>query len=96
MPKHQTPLQAARAVLGKHPADAVAGLSISVDALERLEALLSGVEALQDKGDPASLKAAAQLLKLARWYSLEQCDLVDTLREELTASIQAAEASEEE
>lgn len=95
MHKHLTPVQSCRAVFGKHPADVVANLTIATDALERVESLFSGAQALLEKGDPASQQAAMQLLKLGRWFSIEQADLLDMEHEQLTSAIEAAETSEE-
>ena len=88
-----SPIEAARAVLGRNPEDALVTIQIGVTTLDQLEALFRAIEAECERNNPSSIDIR-RLAALGRYVASDICNTIDCEREEIADSIKAAEAQE--
>ena len=87
-----TPIEAAKAVLGRHPKDAILYAELGHETLDWLEAVFHAIEVLHEKGGgEIHIK---RLASLGRYVSSDISNHIGAEHDKMAEAIEAAEAGE--
>jgi len=87
-----SPIEAAKAVLGRHPRDAILYAEIGSDTLDQLGALFHAIELLHEQG--CSSVEIKRIASLGRYVTSDIGNLIGAERDKMAEAIEAAEAQE--